>query len=524
MMRFKLFSIMALISSMLFLSACGTSETKKTNDEDVTTTEQIQKDADTVIPSDNDSVVPSDNDSVVPSDSDSEVPDNDSPTTAKDNTIEKIQKGEIAEDTAVTTKVVVVAVDYVDDKTTHEPTGIKGLYVSEVIAQAKPYTGIFVHFKTAEAVDAYKMGDYIEVSGTYKEYYDASQIEATDVSKLGTKPIPAPAVISDPSKVSTPFEKSGTEWKPTTTSGADAEKYESVLVKVENVEVTNNNLGHGMWEVTGHLAIDKELHYYKGDRNIGVKFKSIQGVLVYSFEAFKLAPRQAEDLVEDASSEPTDGDVNPDSDSGEVPDVDSGDDSQYVTTINAIQSGTKEAGNKIVLKQVTVISTVKESTGTEGNLYSFYVSDGTSGNYSGLYIYKLPSSDTIAKGDVVTLKGQVAFYGKQWEIKSAKDFVMLKKNSSGGTIPAAVTISKYPVDDKMKGSLIKITGAKVKAVADKYGAVELENGLFITTTFAGKDAFASLKVGDTLDATGIYDVAFGKTSIMPLETRDVVKK
>ncbi len=243
---------------------------------------------------------------LIPNDSDMD----ENPSTI--NTIEKIQKGEIAEDSVVKTKAVVVAIDYLRDKTTHEPTGIKGLYVSEVIAQAKPYSGIFVHFKTAEPVDAYKRGDYLYISGTYKEYYNDSQIDATNVSKLGTKPIPTPAIISDTTKIASASVKDSL-----------AEQYESVFIKISNISITKSDLGHGMFEVTGSLPIDKELHYYEGDRSVGVKFKSIRGILIYSFEAFKLAPREETDLIlEDISSPDEDTIVDQDADSTNPQDID----------------------------------------------------------------------------------------------------------------------------------------------------------------------------------------------------------
>ena len=215
--------------------------------------------------------------------------------------ITAIQKGEVAKGTTVTlSESVVTAVAYDQDSTTHEYTAIKGLYVSEIIEQAQPYTGIYVYIKGKAAVDAYAIGDKLEITGAVDEYYDSTQISVTsveNVKKIGTADLPAPAEIDDPSKISTPYAKDGDEWKPTTNHGEDAEKYESVLVKVKNVEVTNNNLGHGAFEVTGNLSVAKELYYYSGDRSIGVKFDSISGILIYSYSAFQLAPRSEADFV-----------------------------------------------------------------------------------------------------------------------------------------------------------------------------------------------------------------------------------
>ena len=219
----------------------------------------------------------------------------------EDATISAVQKTEVVKGSTVRiSESVVTAIAYNQDNTTHENTAIKGLYVSEIIPQAEPYTGIYVFIKGTAEVNAFAVGDKLEITGTVDEYYDSTQISlvGTDnIKKLGTAELPAPAEIDDPSKISTPYAKNGDEWEPTGNHGADAEKYESVLVKVKNVTVTNNNLGHGAFEVTGNLAINKDLYYYPGDRSIGVEFDSISGILIYSYSAFQLAPRSADDIV-----------------------------------------------------------------------------------------------------------------------------------------------------------------------------------------------------------------------------------
>jgi antitoxin component YwqK of YwqJK toxin-antitoxin module len=219
-------------------------------------------------------------------------------------TISQIQKEEVATGSTVQiSESVVTAIAYKSEKQsddTYKNVAIKGLYISEIIPQAEPYTGIYVFIKSTADVDAYAVGDKLEVTGTVEEYYESTQISLADtanIKKLGTADVPAPAEINDTSKISTPYKQNGEEWEPTTSHGADAEMYESVLVKVNNVEVTNNNLGHGTFEVTGNLAISKDLYYYPGDRSIGTKFNSISGVLIYSYSAFQLAPRSGEDFV-----------------------------------------------------------------------------------------------------------------------------------------------------------------------------------------------------------------------------------
>ena len=82
--------------------------------------------------------------------------------------ITKIQKGEVQEGTDVTTECVVTAIFYAEDDD-HNHTAIKGLYVSELVKKAQPYSGIYVFIKATAAVDEYAVGDKLEVKGVYKE-------------------------------------------------------------------------------------------------------------------------------------------------------------------------------------------------------------------------------------------------------------------------------------------------------------------------------------------------------------------
>ena len=84
------------------------------------------------------------------------------------------------------------------------------------------------------------------------------------------------------------------------TGGADAERYESVLVTVKTVEIDNANLGFGEWSVTdgsGSMRLDDKWDYYFWPDS-GTALDSIVGTLDYSFSDFKLQPRLAMDVVE----------------------------------------------------------------------------------------------------------------------------------------------------------------------------------------------------------------------------------
>ena len=430
--------------------------------------------------------------------------------------ITKIQKGEVALNADVTVpECVVTAILYKQDKDTHENTAIQGLYVSELIKTAQPYSGIYVFIKETAALDDYAIGDKLEVSGKYTEYYESSQIEAAEIKKLGTTDVPAPAEIEDTTKIATPFE----DGNPTANHGTDAEAYESVLVKVNNVKITNTALDtHGTFEVTGNLAIDKTFYYYpKNKRTEGREFESIQGILIYSYDAFRLAPRAADDFVEgDTGDTDTDTDTDTDPDTGDT----------VATTIKDVQSGKVEKETAVKIENAIVISPAISKNFSEGGTgYSFYVSDGNTGDYSGLYIYLATAEAAPAKGDKVTIEGKVLFYGgSQWEIGS-KDHVTCTMTKTGtGTVPAIVKKAYADLTEKDKGTYIELTDTNltVESVDADHKDVTFTNGLVIKpNTFKIN---LSLKAGDTVSKVkGIYDNTFSTPGLVIVDANDVTK-
>jgi len=144
-----------------------------------------------------------------------------------------------------------------------------------------PWSGIYVYTGSAPNVD---IGDVVEVRGYVKEYYGLTEISVNPkygdyVHILGTSSVPEPITLP--------------------TGNVSQEQWEGVLIKVENVVVTNANLGYGEWEVddgSGPVRIDDLIYKYTPQK--GQKFEYIIGVVYYSFGAFKIEPRSAEDIKE----------------------------------------------------------------------------------------------------------------------------------------------------------------------------------------------------------------------------------
>lgn len=521
--KMKKFLVSLIVLALcLFTIACGSTTNGGKNEDDESNTAADTDSGDKTDSDTSDSDNPDNPDTANQDDPDTTAPDDPDTEPVANGVITKIQKGETPEGTEITTPCVVTGIYYAEDEE-HNHTAIKGIYVSELIKKAQPYSGIYVFIKATALVDEYAIGDKLEVSGTYKEYYENSQIEATEIKKLGTADVPEPAEIADPATIATPFEVTGQDedgydvYDPTANHGADAEKYEGVLVKVTGVEITNKYIGHGNFELDNSLVVTKTLYYYDGDRSKGVKFDSVEGILVYEFDAFRLAPRAKDDFVEGTATDPT---VDP-TEPAEV----------ETTTIKAIQSGTKAKKDLVKIENAIVISPVLSKNFDDGGTgYTFYVSDGNKGDYSGLYIFQVTGETAPAKGDKVTIEGQVDFYGGQWEVKNAKNAGSITKTGTG-TVPATLAKAYTALSDADKGSLIEITDELTVKSVEKpegkdYTKITFEEKVgdkeLIAENF-GSVALPALAAGDKVSVTGIYDVIFGSNGFYIIDANDVTK-
>ncbi len=190
-----------------------------------------------------------------------------------------------------------------DIQYTTDPNGdspLKGQVVTiSGIVSAEPYAFGGKYYFVQDSVGAWSgikvydpgrevaYGDSVTLTGTVKEYYGVTEIaNVTDF------------VINDTTRHEvTPVQVSTGEIG---TGGAMAEAYEGVLVQVNNVKITNPDLGHGEWEIndgTGPCRVDDAAEYYF-DPAAYDSVKSITGVLEYSYGNTKIEPRLAYDVVE----------------------------------------------------------------------------------------------------------------------------------------------------------------------------------------------------------------------------------
>ncbi|UQA59685.1 thrombospondin type 3 repeat-containing protein [Polyangium aurulentum] len=167
----------------------------------------------------------------------------------------------------------------------------RGFFVQD--ASLAPFTGIFVF--TGSTTPTVKVGNKVRITGTYEEFFMLSELTSPVVTVLDpstTLPF-APISIANPADVAN--------------GGAKAEGYESMLLSIGMASITAQNSDapsdFDEFTLTGGLRIDDALTDAVKDMGlnnacpVGASFTSITGVLTYSFNNWKLLPRDKADVV-----------------------------------------------------------------------------------------------------------------------------------------------------------------------------------------------------------------------------------
>ena len=189
-------------------------------------------------------------------------------------TIYDIKKGEIQTGRRVTVEGIVTVFKSKNFFMQVDPADHDGTLKEQ-------FSGIYVYKSTSDV----NVGDKVRVSGKVMNYYDQLQIaniESVEVVKAN-KGVPD-FVTVDPAKV-----KNGGELK---------DAYNGVLVRVENVDVTEAADSYHVFGVANGLKVDDDFYSFE-DPEVGTHFAEIRGVLAYTYNYSKILPRFIEDYVID---------------------------------------------------------------------------------------------------------------------------------------------------------------------------------------------------------------------------------
>jgi len=195
-------------------------------------------------------------------------------------TIQDIQLGLVNENTDVDIVNVVVT-----------GVGVFGFFVQEIDEDptfGRQWSGIWV-FSNANN-GAVQEGDIVNVSGEYYEYFGFSEVDIT----AGSFGIVGQTTLPDPVEVAI---------SEVNDTGADSEGYESVLIRVDRDDPTLHAFAANSfneWYVrtenfagagSDSLLVDNYSGFDYDRPAAGTQLDFMQGVLVYNFNQYKLAPR-----------------------------------------------------------------------------------------------------------------------------------------------------------------------------------------------------------------------------------------
>lgn len=143
------------------------------------------------------------------------------------------------------------------------------------------WNGIYVY--GVDNANTAVVGDSVELLASVDEYFNLTELKTiTSFTNLGAGTLPAAVAIG--------------------IADAKTEAYEGMLAKITNVECTVVDAGNGMFTVsdgTNTMNIDDFIYKYTPTQ--GTRY-NITGVIDYSYNEFKVLPRDANDVVVSTSA------------------------------------------------------------------------------------------------------------------------------------------------------------------------------------------------------------------------------
>ena len=151
---------------------------------------------------------------------------------------------------------------------------LSGVFLSD--GSQNPYSGLLVRFPTDQPFN-FTRGQRIRVTGRHNEYFCMTQLAATTMTAIGNGDVP-------PAKVLAP-----------NLPAAELEQWEGVAVQFDDVTITGATEFNDAETDAGVLVDD----FVLGDSfvlpEVGAYLPSLRGVLYYSFERYRVAPRDDSD-------------------------------------------------------------------------------------------------------------------------------------------------------------------------------------------------------------------------------------
>ncbi len=351
-----------------------------------------------------------------------------------------------------------------------------------------PHSGLYL-FIAAEVAQSISLapGDVVSVFGEYGEFYDSSQLsirETTDLEIVGQGQAPMPLVVPAEDLV---------------VSSQAAEQYESVLVQVQDVAVTNADLDFGDWEVAGGTVVSNfflDAQQTAIVPTAGSTYASISGPLLFSFGAFKIAPRTLADVT-----------------AGMVVPAES-------ATIYEIQGGMVQVGTRVRVQDVVVTTPIVDGT--------FWVQDPMGGQLSGISVFLADGGQGVAvqPGTRVTLTAAYDEFFDQSQLAVATGADVEVLGNGTALTPQVVTSTEIGAGqgaEAWEGVLVRVDDVVVSDAVDMFGDFRVDQVLFVTDLFFVQGGAPMPAVSDPFAAiTGVLTYSFEAYRLAPRASGDLV--
>ncbi len=366
---------------------------------------------------------------------------------------------------------------------------LDGIFVHDGVGG--PYSGISVVFDKGLVAEI-KPGDVLDIGGEVLEYYCNTQLKASSITIKGEVAVPAAEAV-DTELVS---------------SDGDSEQYEGCYVTFENVIVTGSNAQWGSFTIGDSLYVEPTVYSFELPGE-GCAFSKLSGVVLYSFDKYRLLPLSAEDMVLD-------------------PDVECTPIEPEVSTVYDIQNS--EASLACTDEQFVNVPGTFVLEGLEVTSPSFEVAGKTShvlqeqegGPFSGVLVMFEGTDPALAVGDLVNIDANWTEYYCLTELKATS----FEKTGIADAliVPELVETSIFSSADtaeEWEGVLVTLENVEVVEADDGYGNLVVNDGLIIDDQIFGEFDIAAGTAFQSI--TGIVSFGWEQYRILPRTQDDMVQ-
>ncbi len=342
--------------------------------------------------------------------------------------------------------------------------------------------GVYVYDASVDP----QVGDELVLAALVEEYYGY-----TELKNVAGYAVQSTGNTIDPLVVTTAELGAG--------CSESGERLEGMLVRVNNVTVTQDADQYGQWYVddgSGPCQIDDNM--FDGTMPgtaLGDELDYIIGVVDFSYDEHAILPRSTDDLG--ISTAPL-----------TIYDI------QYTENAGDGTYPSPLEGQMVTVTGIVSAANVYSS----GNSNRFFITDPEGGPWHGIYVYNYDA--VVALGDEVEVSGTVSEYYGLTELTNVTVTVL----STGNAVPPAIFINSGEVGQEMyEGVLVNVQNVSVVQEPDQFGqwyvddgsgSVQIDDSIFEYPGVMMDMAFESI--------TGVVDYSYSEFAILPRFEEDFV--